>query len=273
MNTSGFARDAGFSERGYVPDGKTALVLLLTLVFGLWLDRAVPVWGQVAAAVMAWGLFLLIYQRTPKSSQVLLMSCLVLATLGEIFCSLIWELYDYRYYNIALYVPPGHVLVFLLGSALAPRMPKLISWLVPVLVAPYVLLGLWMGFDEFGIILYLMFLGCVLAEKDRRLYATMFMLCLLLEIYGTLLGNWTWRPEVQFWGLTNTNPPLAAGAFYCILDFLMFRAVRAYELLRRPGLFPAFGMRPRFAEYFRTWRGFAPELALLPLKDEEMQQE
>lgn len=212
-----------------VPDGKTAMALLALVVFGLWLDSFSPLWGQVAAGFLFWGLFIFFYHRIPKEGRGLLMSCLIVSTFGEIFCSLVWQLYDYRLYNIPHYVPPGHVLVFLLGSALASRISTKVIWIVPLLTAPYVIAGYVTGFDEFGIILFLMFLACLLAESDRRLYATMFLVCLALEIYGTMLGNWVWKPAVPVWGLANTNPPAASGSFYCVLDFLMLRAMLAYK--------------------------------------------
>ncbi|MDH3974131.1 MAG: hypothetical protein OEV42_07615 [Deltaproteobacteria bacterium] len=216
-----------YLEAGVIPDGKRAMALLAMVAFGLWLDRFSPLWGQVAAGFLFWGLFISIYHRMPAESRGLLMSCLIIATLGEIFCSLVWQLYDYRLYNIPHYVPPGHVLVFLLGSALASRISPKVVWIVPLLTAPYVIAGYVMGFDEFGIILFLMFMACMIAEDDKRLYATMFLVCLALEIYGTLLGNWVWKPAVPLWGLSNTNPPVASGAFYCVLDFLMLRAMLA----------------------------------------------
>lgn len=212
-----------------IPDGKKALILLALIVFGLWLDKFSPLWGQIATGFLFWGLFIYIYHRMPKENRGLLMSCLIVATFGEIFCSLIWQLYDYRLYNIPHYVPPGHVLVFLLGSTLAGRISHKVVWIVPLLTAPYVIAGYIMGFDEFGIILFLMFISCMIAEDDRRLYATMFLVCLALEIYGTLLGNWVWKPAVPVWGLSNTNPPVASGAFYCVLDFLMLRVMLAYK--------------------------------------------
>jgi len=212
-----------------VPGKRTAVLIFAVLAFGLWLDSASPVWGQIAAGMLFWGLFILLYHRMPKQEQVLLMSGLIVASVGEVFCSLIWQLYDYRLYNIPHYVPPGHILMFLLGCSLAPRMPHFIIWLVPLLSGAYVLAGLWLGFDRFGIVLYLMFLACLICERDRRLYSTMFVLCLLLEIYGTALGNWRWRPSVPVWGLSTTNPPVASGAFYCVLDFLMLRLSLAYQ--------------------------------------------
>jgi hypothetical protein len=49
----------------------------------------------------------------------------------------------------------------------------------------------------------------------------MFVLSLAMEIYGVWLGNWTWAPEAPWLGFTTINPPLAAGAFYCMLDMLV----------------------------------------------------
>jgi hypothetical protein len=42
-----------------------------------------------------------------------------------------------------------------------------------------------------------------------------------MELYGTWLGNWRWGGDVPWLGLATTNPPLAAGAFYCVLDLMV----------------------------------------------------
>jgi len=55
----------------------------------------------------------------------------------------------------------------------------------------------------------------------RRLFASTFILCLGLELYGTTLGNWSWERDVPWVGLVTTNPPALAGAFYCALDALV----------------------------------------------------
>jgi hypothetical protein len=48
-----------------------------------------------------------------------------------------------------------------------------------------------------------------------------------MEVYGTWLGNWTWAPVAPWLGFTTINPPLAAGAFYCMLDMLVVATVAA----------------------------------------------
>jgi len=228
ISTNASPGRAGYLGPDAVPGGRTALVIFIVMAAVLVTDSLEPVWGQVAASLMAWGLLAAIYFRMPRPAQHLLMSCLVVAMLGEVFCSLIWKLYDYRLFNIPAYVPPGHVLIFLLGSSIARRLPRFTVWLVPALVAPYALAGLVIGFDVFGITLYVMFVACLVAERERLLYSTMFMVCMVLEIGGTSLGNWTWRPEAPVWGMSTTNPPMSAGVFYCLLDFLMFRLALSF---------------------------------------------
>ena len=49
----------------------------------------------------------------------------------------------------------------------------------------------------------------------------MFVLSLAMELYGTWIGNWAWAAEVPWLGLATLNPPIAAGAFYCVLDLLV----------------------------------------------------
>jgi hypothetical protein len=73
-----------------------------------------------------------------------------------------------------------------------------------------------------------LFLLCLRCGPAPRLYVSMFLLSLAMELWGTWLGNWTWRPTVIGLGWPLANPPLAAGAFYCVLDLLcnLFRARR-----------------------------------------------
>lgn len=211
------------------PAQGAALAVLMAVILAV--DALIPLWGQVIGAAMAWGIVGWHYQRVPRPAQMILMSCLVVGMLGEIFCSLIWQLYDYRLFNIPPYVPPGHVMMFLIGCSIAPRLSRHMIWLVPALVAPVAVAGYAQGFDEFGITLFIMFLACLAAERERSLYVTMFLICLALEIVGTWLGNWTWRPVVPIWGMSNTNPPVSAGVFYCLLDFLMLRLFLSWRHL------------------------------------------
>jgi len=122
-------------------------------------------------------------------------------------------------------VPPGHALLFALGVTLAARLPHWITWAVPLAAAPLIVALAWTGSDTLGAPLFArlsaMQASSSANSRARKLYAVMFMLALAMEIYGTAPGNWAWHGDVPWLGLNTLNPPLAAGAFYCVLDLLV----------------------------------------------------
>jgi len=222
--------------------GMRAAVILAIIGGGLVFDQHVEFWGQTLTNVGVWALFLYWLRRSWPAEQVRLAACLVYATAGEIFLSLVWGLYDYRLGNIPLFVPPGHVLLFMLGMIVAKHMKDWITWVVPLSALPFVLLLFFTGVDTLGAVLFALFLLCIVFGSARRLYAVMFVLALAMEALGTWLGNWSWSHEVPWLGLTTVNPPIAAGAFYCVLDLLVVatgaRFTRATFSLRGPVSLP-----------------------------------
>jgi hypothetical protein len=216
-------------------DVARAVVIVAVITGGLALDQHVAFWGQTLTNAAVWALFLWWLRKADLRQQVCLTACVVYATLGEIFLSLVWGVYDYRLANIPLFVPPGHALLFTLGLLLAQRLKDWIVWAVPLAALPFVLILLITGAGTLDALLFALFLACILFGRARRLYAVMFVLALAMEIYGTWLGNWTWAADVPWLALTSINPPLAAGAFYCVLDLLVVTTVsRMYAPPARP---------------------------------------
>ncbi len=217
-------RDPTFVRRGAIITG--------VIVSGLLLDQHVDYWGQTLVNAGVWGLLLWWLRGAPAAQQLTLGVCVVYATAGEIFLSLVWGLYEYRLGNIPLFVPPGHALLFMLGTLLAARLKDWIVWFVPLASAPFVLWLAATGADTFGAVLFALLLLCMVFSSARKLYAVMFVLALAMELYGTQLGNWTWGPRVAWLDLTTVNPPIAAGAFYCVLDMLVVSTVAAIRARR-----------------------------------------
>jgi hypothetical protein len=152
----------------------------------------------------------------------------VIATAGEIALSLGWGLYHYRLGNIPFFVPPGHALLLLAGMALARRMSAALAHAVLACAGAYALAAAAAGADTLGLVLFTVFAAMFVAiPRQRRLYASTFLLSLALECCGTWLGAWTWVREVPGLPLVTANPPVAAGAFYGILDALAASAARA----------------------------------------------
>ena len=204
------------------------LVIVATIAGGLLLDQHWARHGQLLVNAAAWVVFALLWWQRPERERPALWACLAFATAGEVFLSLVWGLYEYRLGNIPLFVPPGHVLLFFLGTQVALRLRQGSEWWIAALAAPVVALFAWSGRDTLGPLLFALFLACLWLSRSRRLYATMFVLSLAMELYGTWVGNWTWSGEVPWLGLTADNPPLAAGAFYCVLDFLVVATTRRW---------------------------------------------
>lgn len=200
---------------------KQSVVIVVLLIVGLFIDQKMAWWGQSLTNLIIWIVLLAFLRTVTPAMQVSLVLCLGYATVGEMFLSLVWGLYEYRLHNVPLFVPPGHALLFTLGLLSAQKMPEWIVWYVPILFTPYMIFAVVTGVDTFGGILFVTFIICLVLGQARKLYATMFILSLLLEIYGTWLGNWTWSLEVPWLGLTSTNPPISAGTFYCLLDLLV----------------------------------------------------
>ena len=197
------------------------VLIIATLALGLVVDQHWATWGQVAVSAVVWLLFRQVWHRSDESRRLPLVACLVFATFGEMFLSLVWGLYQYRLGNIPMFVPPGHVLLFFLGMQVSERLPEGAEWWVAAIAGGVVGLFAWTGHDTMGPVLYAFFLACLWISPSRRLYATMFVLSLALELYGTWVGNWVWAYEVPWTPLRQENPPLASGAFYCVLDLLV----------------------------------------------------
>lgn len=204
-----------------------ALIITGVIAGGLAFEQGVEFWGQTLTNIGLWALLLYWLHNARPDEQLALSVCVLYATLGEIFLSLVWGLYEYRLANVPLFVPPGHALLFMLGRIIAGRMRDWIVWFVPLAAAPFVLLLAVTGLGTLDGLLFALFLLCLLSGRASRLYAVMFVLSLAMEIYGTWLGNWTWAEAAPWLGFTTINPPLAAGAFYCMLDMLVVATVAA----------------------------------------------
>lgn len=227
-------------------ESKTARCGLITGVIacGLLADQRIDFWGQTLTGLAVWALFLYSLRRASPVTQLALAACVIYATIGEIFLSLVWGVYDYRSGGIPLFVPPGHALLFMLGGVIAARAPSWIVWFTPLGAAPFVVFLAASGSSTLDASLFALFMLCIVFGRAKKLYAVMFVLALAMEIYGTLLGNWRWSADVPWIGLTALNPPLAAGAFYCVLDLLVVSTVARWRS-SGPSLFPA-GSQPTF---------------------------
>jgi len=210
------------------------LLIVATLVGGLAADMYTNIVGQTVIGLIVWLTLFSLLSDVDSDTRFMLMACLVIATAGEIVLSLGWELYTYRLDNIPLFVPPGHVLLLLLGLSLARRMSESTALAIIGAAGAYSLALAAAGIDTLGVFLFgVLLTASVVMPNQRRLYASTFALALALELLGTWLGNWSWAREVPGTSLVTTNPPVAAGAFYCALDALVVVASARLSRVRQ----------------------------------------
>jgi hypothetical protein len=219
------------------PERDGLWLMLAVIVPGLALDSVAGFALQGVIGAVAWAAALLVLIGAPSALRIRMMACLTLATIGELFLSLVWGLYDYRLHNVPFFVPPGHLLLMLAGMQLArTRLPEAFVVATAAAVTGWAVYAATTGHSTLDVVLAGLLLACIAVSRnpdDRRLYAVMLWLALALEIYGTALGNWAWRPVEPWFGLTSANPPLAAGAFYAALDALSLWVMRLVQA-RRP---------------------------------------
>jgi hypothetical protein len=206
-----------------------AVAITAAIVCGLALDQLATPWSQPAVNALAWALFGMLLWRNASSERVGLIACLLFATAGEIFLALVWRVYDYRLGNLPLFVPPGHVLLYALGLWLSERVPLRATAAFSAAIALIAIALALEGRDQLSLALAVLFVLCVRYGPAPKLYATMFVLALAMELWGTWLGNWAWRAHAPWVEWSTLNPPFAAGAFYCVLDWLVGVVRRAHS--------------------------------------------
>lgn len=225
---------APLSDTPPVPHaGRLACLVVATITTGLAVDRYAGFPGQIVTSVAVWAILTTLVLKLPRPLATRLVACTWISGLGELAASLAWGLYDYQFGNVPLFVPPGHALLYLLGLIIAERLPARAAVAVPLAAAPLACWLAWSGLDTLSVPLFAIFCIFMTLGRHKRLYATMFVIALLLELYGTAMGNWSWRPVAPGLGLATLNPPFAAGVFYCALDWLVHR--RVFGLRSRGG--------------------------------------
>jgi hypothetical protein len=156
-----------------------------------------------------------------------------IATCVEIFCSLLWGMYAYRFHNIPWYVPPGHGLIYLfaLRWGRTPLMARHGDRARRIVLACALAAGgggltlepLFLGrLDLFGLLLLPIFLY-FMRTPSAPIFAGAFLATSVLEIMGTGFGNWTWVTWAPVLHLPVGNPPSVIAGGYCILDFATLR--------------------------------------------------
>lgn len=218
-------------------------------------SRLPSVWPQLGLGVLTFIVLWLCTQRLAEpAARLQVWLCVAAATGFEVFGSLIWGVYHYRFANIPLYVPPGHGLVYLFGITAAGlpvfrRHGRAAALAVLAVCAAWALAGLTVlppfthRVDVQGALCLPVFAYLVLRSPRYALFAAIFVATTDLELAGTWAGTWTWVPVAPWDGVPSGNPPSAIAGGYSIIDgsvaLIMAGLVRLGLLRALAGAAPA----------------------------------
>jgi hypothetical protein len=211
------------------------ITLALYLPILLYADTQIQTLTQQHALGLLTFAFLFVATRfSPRTERRQVWLMVAIATGVELFLSLVWGLYQYRWGNVPLFVPSGHGLLYLFALR-ATRTPLMIDrgrsvkhlalacatlWAVGGLTVAPLFLG-WVDF--FGAIFLPIFV--VLMRRPRALvYAASFFIAIELELVGTGFGNWVWAAAAPVIHLPSGNPPSVIAGGYCVLDAVVSKA-------------------------------------------------
>jgi hypothetical protein len=185
--------------------------------------------AQAVLGLITFGVLWVCARRVAVARRLELWVCVPVATLFEVFGSLIWGGYTYRFHNIPYYVPPGHALVYLFGITavslpLVKAHERLVNHTVLAIctawtVAGLTVLPLWTHrIDGSGALIWPLFAWCILRSGRGSLFAGIWLATATLEIAGTWAGDWVWAPVAPWSHLPSGNPPSAIAAGYAVID-------------------------------------------------------
>jgi hypothetical protein len=199
---------------------------------------------QYALGVLTFAFLFLATRFSPQDERRQVWLMVGIATSVELFCSVVWGLYRYRWGNVPLFVPPGHGLLYLFALR-AVRTPLMMNygetvkrvalacatlWAIGGLTVSPLLTG---RVDALGALLWPVFVW-LMRKPSAVVYAASFFVTAELELLGTGLGNWAWAAAAPVTHLPAGNPPSVIAGGYCVLDAV---ASKAASFLPAAGVF------------------------------------
>jgi len=231
-------------RRALASPGGFALVAAAYIVAALFVDRGVDPAGEAAIGAITWGALLLACRGLDPLDRARVAALVLVATVGEVLGSQVFQWYTYRRHDLPAFVPPGHGLVYLTGIRLA-RSPFVRRHARAVTRSALAIGGAWAlagvtvmtRSDVAGALCMTLLAILLLRSRVPTLYACMFACVALLELLGTALGTWRWAEVGPNFALPAGNPPSGIAAGYCLFDALALRlGPRLLRLWRaRPG--------------------------------------
>lgn len=206
-------------------DLATAAVVFGWITVVVYADRGASLGEQRLLGLATWAILIGLLWRESPLVRAQVGVVVVFATAVEYTFSPLLEVYLYRLGNVPAFVPPGHGMVYLCALALG-RTWWFNRWkgpLVALTVAvggAYALWGLLLTdrHDVLGAFWYVCLVGFLCLGRSRTLYVGAFLVVTYLELLGTGVQAWAWRPMDPTGIVAIGNPPSGAAGGYGWFD-------------------------------------------------------
>ena len=209
-------------------------------------------WYKECGGVCAWAILFACTRFSSSTERRQVWIMVGVATCVEVWSSIIWGIYRYRFGNLPLFVPPGHGLVYLFALR-AARTPLLVRYRQAAVRFAVVAATAWAIFglsieplvfhrlDLLGAMWWPLFIW-FMRKPSALIYASAFFVTSVLELIGTSFGTWAWQVSAPISNIPTGNPPSVISAGYCLMDWTSLTIAAALPpagfalrlLLRRP---------------------------------------
>jgi hypothetical protein len=227
-----------------------ACAVAAIIVGFLGIDHFATSHQQLLIGVATWAALLAACIPLTPEGRARVAIVVVVATTAEVLGSIVIGAYEYRLGNLPAFVPPGHGLVYLAGlriseSAQVRRHRGAFLGGAIAIVAAWGIAGLALlgRADVLGALCAALLIYVMVRGRAPTLYAGVFIMVALLELYGTAIGSWSWVQVVPGTPVPSGNPPSGIAGAYVLFDIAAIafapRLIAAMGALRR--------LRPRFA--------------------------
>lgn len=202
----------------------------LYCLFCLWIDAHLAnVYEQDVLGLFTFAVLYVLVRRLPAAEARLVWLCVGVATCVEIFASLIWGVYRYRWGNVPWFVPPGHGMVYVFGmtatrTPLMRRHGRVVTRVILAAAATWALAGLTVlpeltgRVDVLGALFFPIFAWFLLRSRRATMFAAIFVATSGLELIGVNLHTWMWQPFAPISHIPSGNPPSVISGGYCVID-------------------------------------------------------
>ncbi len=181
--------------------------------------------------------FIYIFSCCEREQKYIMIAMILVTIPIEYLCSVHWKIYSYRLFNLPLYVPVGHSIVYITAFNISKDnlFNKYLTKRIIIFEIVIIFLAVfWLICDNdiFGFICCFVFIYILKATPRNKIFlCALFITVSYLEFTGTLMQNWEWQATLQdqAWDiLPRGNPPFGVAIVYYVFDLICFSIYGGY---------------------------------------------